>query len=273
MKINNHLLEGKGVSQHQSPNHSGEFTAGLPDSIIIHYTAGSSAASSVKTLSNPKTKASAHLVIGRDNSITQLVPFDTIAWHAGRSSYKGRTGFNKFSIGIEIDNAGRLEKSGDKYVSWFKKNYDPGDVVEAVHRNESASSFWHAYTEDQVSIVNDICELLIETYQITSILGHEEIAPKRKTDPGPAFPLDQFRDHLLASDRSEDEKDEELELNNIGLVSASKLNIRKSPSQHSGLAAPPLVKGALVDIINENNGWYEVELKTRGWVKKDYIKT
>lgn len=273
MKINNHLLQGEGVSEKQSPNHSGKFTAGYPDSIIIHYTAGRSAESSVNTLCNPKTKASAHLVIGRDNSITQLVSFDTIAWHAGRSSYKGRVGFNKYSIGIEIDNAGRLEKSGDKYVSWFKKKYELDDVVEAVHRNESASSFWHAYTEDQVAIVSDICELLIDTYQITSILGHEEIAPKRKTDPGPAFPLDQLRNHLLVSDRSEDEKDDELVLNNAGLVSASKLNIRKSPDRHSDLAAPPLIKGALVDIVGESNGWYEVEFKTRGWVKKDYIKT
>jgi len=276
MKIHNYLLEGDNAAIKMSPNHGGKFTAANPDTIVIHYTAGRSAESSVNTLCNPKTKASAHLVVGRDGSITQLVPFDTVSWHAGKSSYRGRTGFNKYSIGIEIDNAGRLEKSGGKYVSWFKKVYEIEDVVEAVHRNENIPGFWHAYTEDQISIVNDICELLIEAYQIGSILGHEEISPKRKSDPGPAFPLDKLRDHLLASDRSEEDEEEAggvTVLNNAGLVTASKLNIRRFPNRNSETVSPPLTKGTLVEIVNEHDGWYEVDIKTRGWVKKDYIKT
>ena len=127
MEIENHKLKDCGWQE--SPNHSGKFAASGPDSIIIHFTAGSSAESTVRTLCNPRYKASAHLVVGHDGSVTQLVPFDTIAWHAGRSSYGGRDGFNQFSIGIEIDNAGRLTRSGNGYAAWFGRIYDPDEVV------------------------------------------------------------------------------------------------------------------------------------------------
>lgn len=80
----NHRLEGDGIPFRESPNHGGLFEPGLPDTIIIHYTAGSSAESSVKVLCDPKRKASAHLVVGRDGSVTQLVPFNTVAWHAAQ---------------------------------------------------------------------------------------------------------------------------------------------------------------------------------------------
>jgi N-acetylmuramoyl-L-alanine amidase len=272
MKIENHLLTD---CEHQdSPNRGGKFAAGGPDSIIIHYTAGSSAESSIRTLCNPDIQASAHLVVGRDGAVTQLIPFDTIAWHAGRSSYQGRVGFNKYSIGIEIDNAGRLSKSGSKFVSWFGRKYEADDVVEAKHRNESKSDYWHAYSEEQISAVSEICEALIRNYPIDTILGHEEIAPKRKSDPGPAFPLDKLREHMFMADRSQEEEEEpDIEFRETGLVTASKLNIRESSDRGARTVAPPLAKGALVKILDEKNGWYQVEAKTTGWVKKDYVKT
>ena len=68
MNISNHRLIGDGINFVDSPSHSGLFDPGLPDTIIIHFTAGSSAESSVNALCNPKTKASAHLVVGRDVS-------------------------------------------------------------------------------------------------------------------------------------------------------------------------------------------------------------
>lgn len=272
MEIENHLF--KDCEQQNSPNHGGKFAAGAPDSIIVHYTAGSSAESSIRTLCNPEIQASAHLVVGRDGAVTQLIPFDTVAWHAGRSSYKGRVGFNKYSIGIEIDNAGRLTKSGSKFAAWFGRKYDADDVVEAVHRNESKPDYWHAYSEEQITAVSEICEALIKNYQIDTILGHEEIAPKRKSDPGPAFPLDKLRERMFMADRSQEEAEEpSFGLSGTGLVTASKLNIRASSSPNARTVAPPLAKGSLVKILNESDGWYQVETTTTGWVKKDYIKT
>ncbi len=274
MKINEkHLLEGDGIGYKESHNHGGLFESGLPDTIIIHYTAGSSMKSSVQALCDPKMKASAHLVVGRDGSITQLVPFDTIAWHAGKSSYQGRVGFNHYSIGIEIDNAGRLTKSGDRYAAWFGKAYPEDEVIEAVHRNESTPSYWHRYTEEQITIVRDICAELIESYGISSILGHEEVSPQRKVDPGPAFPLDKLRERVLYRDRADEGQEEMLLSGNVGIVTAYKLNIRSSPRFGAATVAPPLSQGTILDILQESNGWCEVRVQIQGWVKKEYIKT
>ena len=138
-----------------SKNHGGKFSSDRPDTIVIHYTAGSSAASAIRALQNENRKVSAHLVVGRDGSVTQLVPFDTIAWHAGKSSFVDkdggeRGGLNQYSIGIEIDNAGQLKKNGDKFQSWFGKSYTGDEVFEGVHRNQSLVTYWHNYTEAQI---------------------------------------------------------------------------------------------------------------------------
>lgn len=95
MKILRHRLQhddGAPVPFENSPNQRGGLDAKY---LIIHYTAGSSADSSVRWLTNPASEASAHLVIGRDGSITQLVAFDRVAWHAGKSRWHGLASLNK----------------------------------------------------------------------------------------------------------------------------------------------------------------------------------
>lgn len=86
----------------------------------------------------------------------------------------------------------------------FGKRIAKEDAVQGVHRNESQPTWWHAYTEQQIERVSELVKLLIETYPISVIVGHEEIAPGRKTDPGPAFPLDRLRDRWLGVERRED---------------------------------------------------------------------
>lgn len=268
----NHQLEGNGIDFKLSPNHSGKFAKGKLDTIIIHFTAGSSRASSVSTLSNPQTKASAHLVIGRDKKITQLVPFDTIAWHAGISAYQNRSGFNNFSIGIEIDNAGILTKNGDQYTSWFGKNYPKEDVFEGIHRNRKKTEYWHKYTQWQIEMCESICQQLIAKYDIKYILGHEEISPTRKIDPGPAFPLDVFRTRLLNNDRSSNEETTDVNPSFQGThtVNTQSLNIRTQPDAESENASLP--KGTKVKILEEKNGWVRVKTEIEGWVNKKYLK-
>lgn len=268
MEIKNDLLQGDKVKLEKSPSHSGEFESGLPDTIIIHYTGGPAKAA-VNTFTNPRTKVSAHLVVARDGSITQLVPFDTIAWHAGKSSYKGRSGFNKFSVGIEIENAGILARSGEVFRSWFGATYDPNEVIEAVHRNQQEAKYWQTYTEEQIETVKEICQLLIDNYDIRHILGHEEIAPRRKTDPGPAFPLDRLRNELLAGDRDQDQSDETPP---EGRVMIKKLNIRTQPDGNAPKAALPLVKGTKVRILDEANGWMRVTTEIEGWIFGKYVE-
>jgi len=271
MKITKHLLTGNNIEFKQSPNKSGKFNLSLPDTIVIHYTAGRSHQSSVTTLSTPTSKASAHLVIGRDEKITQLIPFDTIAWHAGQSSFDGRVGFNQYSIGIEIDNAGLLTKAGDRYFSWFGKDYPESDVIKAIHRNESIERYWHRYTEWQIEKCQEICQLLIAKYNIKAILGHEEISPKRKIDPGPAFPLDKFREKIFESDRSENSEEQIVPFKQ-GEVTASSLNIRFSPDVESEKVAPALNQGTKLKILDSHDGWYKVRTEIEGWVFAKHVK-
>lgn len=277
MKITRHLLQGdakRKVTAGDTPNKGGIFAAGLPDTIVLHFTAGRDAKSAIRTLTDPKVKASAHLVVGRDGSITQLVPFNVVSWHAGKSSYEGRNGLNDFSIGIEIDNAGRLEKQGEKFFSWFGREYAPADVHAGVHRNESESTYWHRYQEQDIAIVGEICELLIRAYPIKQILGHDEIAPGRKTDPGPAFPLDKLREKLLAADRDETDPPAP-EANKplaTGIVTASSLNIRKDANPAAPKAADALAQGSPVKILARKPGWLYVAAECRGWVSADFVK-
>ena len=268
MKIENDKLVGDSIEFQDSSKHSGNFSQDLPDTIIIHYTAGGSANSAINTLSNPNVKASAHIIIDWDGSITQLIPFNKIAWHAGRSSWNGRTGLNKFSIGIEIVNPGHLKKVGQQYQSWFGKFYLEEEVISATHRNESKERYWHIYKEEQITAVKEVCELLTEEYGIKEILGHEEIAPRRKTDPGPAFPLDKLRGTIF-NDRKEINTNL-TELTN-GIVSVDELNIRENPTVTSKKVNSPLPQGVKVEILDKNGDWLFVSTIIKGWVHSNYI--
>jgi len=266
MKIKDHLLIDSAVKQISCLKNKTKFSN--LDTIIIHYTAGSSAISSAHYLAKGDLKASAHLVIGQAGDIYQLVSFDTISWHAGTSYYKGRSSFNHFSIGIEIDNAGELVKVGDTYQSYFGKIFTEDEIIKAPHRNDSSKKirYWQKYTDIQLQLVEEICKLLIDKYDIKYILGHEEIAPDRKIDPGPAYPLDELRFKLFNKTLSNITTD-------TGEVSAMALNIRSAPNIIAEQIFKPLRQGTKVKILEEFGAWYKVELPIVGWVSKKYIQT
>src|SRR5205085_2232688 len=109
---------------------------------------GTSALGAVDWLCNPDADASAHLVIGRDGSLTQLAGFDHITWHAGESQWDGLVDMNRHAFGIELDNAGRLLKEGDRFFFGTKKQkeYSGDEVIEAVHKNGGSSHGWHTFS-------------------------------------------------------------------------------------------------------------------------------
>jgi N-acetylmuramoyl-L-alanine amidase len=269
MEIKNNLLKNGGVIFELSPN-TGDIFQSPPDTIILHYTAAGSSASAIQTFMTPSSKASAHLIVGRKGEIIQMVPFDTIAWHAGASQHEDRTGLNKFSIGIEIDNAGLLEKRGDKYLSWFGRAYPENEVAFAVHRNEFTPKYWHEYTEIQIELVEKICYLLMDKLPVKYILGHEEISPGRKIDPGPAFPLDKIRSRLLGSKRDEDGP--EIIIGQEMSVMTNGLNIRALPDINAEKIAKPLSKNQKVKVIEKKNGWAKIDTSITGWVAERYLK-
>lgn len=155
-----------------------------PDMIVLHYTAGANAMSSAIYLTRPDVQVSAHLVIGRDGQLIQLVPFNIEAWHAGRSRYAGRVELNHYSIGIELDNLGQLFMQGKKFMAECGREVPPEEVY--ADCSGEKLTYWHAYTEVQVAALVRVCRVLKMVYPIRHVVGHSDVTP-RKVDPGPAL--------------------------------------------------------------------------------------
>ena len=277
MQIKNHFLftdANQQVPFQLTPNQSGPFEKNNLKFLVMHYTAGRSAESSIKWLSNPQSRASAHIVIGRDGSVTQMVPFNKIAWHAGRSEWNGFTGLNKHSIGIELDNAGQLTPLGNRWLAWFGEIYDTEDVTVATHKNDrpgTPPAGWHLFPKIQIETALVVAQAIVDEYNLRDILGHDDIAPFRKVDPGPAFPLRSFRSRILG--RADNEPT--LYQTKVGL------NIRKGPgTQHETLIPGGLPKGTRLEILFFSNSWRFVDVidevngihDLQGWVHGNYIE-
>ncbi|UII25986.1 N-acetylmuramoyl-L-alanine amidase [Fulvivirga maritima] len=271
MKIIDHQLQGEKVTYQPTPNYYNppfRTSSGLPDAIVIHYTAMTSVEGAVKVLTTKyeKGNASAHLVIGKQGEIVQLSNFNFRTWHAGKSQYNGRSGYNSYSIGIEIDNVGWLNKMEDGTFSRHKlgKSFTQDQIVQCPHFNPNVHyQYWERFTDSQIETVTEICQLLYELYGIKEILGHDEIAPDRKQDPGPAFDIRQLRNDVLKNRSDEGES---------GVVSASMLNIRAGAGTNFDKVAQPLIRNTEVEILEESGDWYKVKTSIEGWVSKDFIE-
>jgi len=127
--------------------------------LIFHYTGMKNDNSVIKKLTNLKSKVSSHYYITKTGNLIQLVPDLYTAWHAGKSSWKKDKMINKNSIGIEISNPG----------------HDYG---------------YENFSKNQINCLIKISKILINKYKIKdqNILGHSDIAPLRKKDPGEKFP-------------------------------------------------------------------------------------
>lgn len=199
MRIANHRLIAEDgdndVTFIDTPNQSAPIK---PLYLIIHYTAGTSLDGAVSWFRNPAAQASAHLVIDRDGTIVQMVAFNKRAWHAGKSSWGELESMNQYAIGIELVNAGKLRQNGaGEWVNWSGKRIDPSEVIVATHPQESSSAGWQEYPEAQLEAAIAAGLALHVQYGFTDILGHEDVSPGRKVDPGPAFPMNSFRSRVL----------------------------------------------------------------------------
>jgi len=202
--------------------------------------------------------------------VIQLVPFDRVAWHAGRSRWRGLEGLNRHSIGIELDNAGLLERAGNGWQTWFKKAVPGDEIVEAAHRNDGVMRGWHAYTEAQVEAAIACAQAIVGHYGLIDVIGHDDIAPGRKTDPGLAFPMTSFRSAVIGR------SDDDLET----FETTARLNIREGAGVgHARLEASPLARGTRLRMIEEAGRWCLVEVldgnsepDLTGWVHGDYIR-
>ena len=127
--------------------------------IIIHYTGMNTEFAAINKLCNFKSKVSAHYFIKKNGSVLNLVPPLYEAWHAGKSRWKNFKSINKYSVGIEIQNSGH----DNKYENFSQK---------------------------QIISTKKLLKYLMNKYKVKSknVLGHSDIAPDRKKDPGEKFP-------------------------------------------------------------------------------------
>jgi N-acetylmuramoyl-L-alanine amidase len=172
-----------------------------PEGIVLHDTAGRlDARTSIAWLCDRRARASAHFVVARDGGVTQLAPCNRQTWHAGRSAYCGRPGVNRFALGIEIVNPGRLERVGrNAWRAWFGEVFRAdGDIhVRQASTPEHGDGWWMDYTAQQIAAVEGICRALVEAYAVQWIAAHWHVSPGRKVDTNPLFPLDAVRGRVL----------------------------------------------------------------------------
>ncbi|ARK07426.1 1,6-anhydro-N-acetylmuramyl-L-alanine amidase [Sphingobium phage Lacusarx] len=263
MNISNHRLAG--VDFVASPNISGMLN---PQYIVMHYTAGWNDESAITTLKNPAAKVSAHVVIARDGKVTQMVPFNRVAWHAGPSKFDGKNGMNNYSIGIELVNIGFLrEKPGAPGVYQLSTGSAWKDVpasnlagydlsLKAANKRIGGGTYvWPAYTKAQIDAAKEVVKALVGAYTIKDITTHEIIDTRGwKTDPGPAFPMGEFKPLIHIGNARNDN----LEPNGTYVVTASALNVRKEANTGAGVLTV-LRKGAEVAVVKDLGDWSYVE--------------
>ena len=280
--------DGRRVEFVQSPHTSGNF-ARKPRFLVMHYTAGGSMNGSVSWFANPASKVSAHLTIGRDGAVKQSVAFTKVAWHAGRSGWRARdgervSGLNRHSIGIELANAGAcVPTTGGGWINPLGVRVAAEDIVEARHRNGSVwfenignvqEPGWEVYTQAQMRAATEIAILLVDHYGLEQVVGHDDISPDRKRDPGPLFDMETFRGAVFG--RGED-------TDNYWKVRADTpdgLAIREGPTKSAAKVRENNLDPGTVVQFNEAEGrwWYVTVLKDNGdaeldgWVYSKYLE-
>ncbi|HJS19114.1 MAG TPA: N-acetylmuramoyl-L-alanine amidase [Anaerolineales bacterium] len=167
--------------------------------IVMHFTTGTRIESTIAHFRNINSGVSAHLLIARDGRVIQFLPFNAISFHAGFSWWERDSSLNRYSIGIELDNAGILKQSG---AGWMRKGIPiaDADVQVLTHRRESKPRGWHTFTEIQLDVAEKIVRALAEHYggtQKIELLGHDDVNLANRLDPGPAFPMEDIRERVF----------------------------------------------------------------------------
>ncbi|MDX8479455.1 N-acetylmuramoyl-L-alanine amidase [Mesorhizobium sp. VK24D] len=153
------LPDQPGAEVRVSPNFGPRRETLRPDMIVLHYTGMATGAGAEAWLCDPASEVSSHYLVHEDGRIVQMVRESDRAWHAGKSSWFGRTDINSCSVGIEIVNPGH-------------------------------SLGYKAFQKRQIDAVIGLCAGIVGRHPIPPqrVLAHSDVAPGRKLDPGEKFP-------------------------------------------------------------------------------------
>ena len=188
---NNHLLEGAELLF--IPGGSFMPTRRL---LVVHFTNGTSARNTIDYWRRQGDGVCAHLTIDRDGTVFQSRAFNRTAGHAGESRWRDPktralyTHVNNCSIGIELCNAG----ADPVALAWAARQPGFAGTFKARHRNGGAEHEWEMFSERQLVALIAASRALVKRYHLDDITGHDCIAPERRDDPGPAFPMQRLRE-------------------------------------------------------------------------------
>lgn len=141
---------------------------------VLHYTEMKPVGAAIERLTDPEAKVSAHYLITEEGGVIRLVPEDKRAWHAGASYWRGIPDVNSASIGIELDHPGH-------------------------------GLGYRGFAEAQIDALIPLLARIVKQYDIprANVVGHSDVAPMRKVDPGELFPWDRLAQHKLCLPKPE----------------------------------------------------------------------
>ena len=225
------------VKTFKSPNHSSQQRrAAQIKFVVIHYTGMQSEDESIKRLINKKSKVSAHYLINRKGDLIKMIEEKKIAWHAGKSKWKNITNLNNQSIGIELVNKGHR---------FGYKNFSNKQIMKLIF----------------------LCKYLIKKYKIkqTNILGHSDIAPLRKIDPGEKFPWKLLSKKKIGKWYKTNRKNKNLNLKKINIRNYFFKNLHKIGYRYFDKTKPSSMDPKIIKVFqsryrqNKVNGRIDVE--------------
>lgn len=153
------------ITDRPSPNHDGRRPGTRVELVVLHYTAMADAEAAMTRLCDPECGVSAHYLIGRDGSVVRMVDEAERAWHAGQGKWADRDDVNSRSIGIELDNDGQSP-----------------------------------YRDEQMKALEALLADILERHALEpkDVIGHSDMAPDRKSDPGRRFDWKRLADKGLS---------------------------------------------------------------------------
>ncbi len=263
MELINNILIGQDIHHTASDYLYDRLSYQVPELIIIR----STETKKFKNHFNSNNKPSVHIKVDRNGLVTQLIPFNLSGSHAKNGYWEGDGELDRKSIAIELENAGKLKFKDDGFYTLDNVKVETDNVFTGVHQNEEKPSYWQKYTEKQVFMAEQLCRLLLMSYQVKYILGNEEICPGLNVDPGPAFPLDRIRNNVF----SEFSKGTILEP-----AFCFNSNVKEQSSYAMLLNETFLRdtenKGKIINIRPKSGGWYKLNIDLGGCIKEEWVK-
>lgn len=192
----------------------GKYRKGYPEGAIVHFTAGrfdGGLSKAIDSIQDGIKNGYGYMCISQDGDVVQAQPLNEWGWHAGISKWPSLgESVSRYVVGIEINNAGKLKKVGDKFYSWYDLEIPASEVRQVDSIDNMESGYYHKFTDAQEKT---LIELLLwlkrnnpDVFNFDLVLGHYEISPGRKNDPSGSLSMSVAQLRKLLKEKYETSK-------------------------------------------------------------------